>query len=146
MKKNIKDHSNTEFSQLCYYQMKWRNNKDFQTLAQNRRNIDSLGKLQDWTKHKWILLILSNLLIRSNTNSQTTILKFFWDQYESRISQIAEFSAVETKKSLFISSCIPYARHYNLLLIRNRSWILTIMRPKVNELQKMGKKYTNPGL
>ena len=76
-KKNIKDHSNTEFSQLCYYQMKWRNNKDFQTLAQNRRNIDSLGKLQDWTKHKWILLILSNLLIRSNTNSQTTILKFF---------------------------------------------------------------------
>ena len=105
-KKNIKDHSNTEFSQLCYYQMKWRNNKDFQTLAQNRRNIDSLGKLQDWTKHKWILLILSNLLIRSNTNSQTTILKFFWDQYESRISQIAEFSAVETKKGLFISSCI----------------------------------------
>ena len=45
--KNIKDHSNTEFSQLCYYQMKWRKNKDFQTLAQNRRNIDSLGKLQD---------------------------------------------------------------------------------------------------
>ena len=44
--KNIKDHSNTEFSQLCYYQMKWRKNKDFQTLAQNRRNIDSLGKLQ----------------------------------------------------------------------------------------------------
>ena len=47
VKKIIKDHSNTEFSQLCYYQMKWRKNKDFQTLAQNRRNIDSLGKLQD---------------------------------------------------------------------------------------------------
>ena len=45
--KNIKDHSNTEFSQLCYYQMKWRKNKDFRILAQNRRNIDSLGKLQD---------------------------------------------------------------------------------------------------
>ena len=47
VKKIIKDHSNTEFSQLCYYQMKWRKNKDFQTLAKNRRNIDSLGKLQD---------------------------------------------------------------------------------------------------
>ena len=55
---NIKDYSNTEFSQLCYYQMKWRNNKDFQTLAQNRRNINSLGKLQDYTTTTYIKLVL----------------------------------------------------------------------------------------
>ena len=36
---------------------------------------------------------------------------------------------------------IPYARHYNPLLIRNRSWILTIHKAKghINELQKVGK-------
>ena len=38
--------------------MKWRNNKDFQTLAQNRRNINSLGKLQDYTTTTYIKLVL----------------------------------------------------------------------------------------
>ena len=41
---------------------------------------------------------------------------------------------------------ILYARHHNLLLVRNRSWILTIHKKRsqyINELQKVGKKYTN---
>ena len=38
---------------------------------------------------------------------------------------------------------LPYACHYYPLLIRNRSWMLTINRTKryLNELQKVGKKY-----
>ena len=40
---------------------------------------------------------------------------------------------------------IPYARHHSPLLIRNRSWILTIHKPLEKTffgLQKVGKKYT----
>ena len=51
------------------------------------------------------------------------------------------------KQNCILWVCIPYAHHYNLLLIRNRSWILTIHKAKgtqyINELQKVGKKYTN---
>ena len=31
---------------------------------------------------------------------------------------------------LIVIDCLPYARHYNPLLIRNRSWILTIHKAK----------------
>ena len=55
----------------------------------------------------------------------------------------------------FLKLYLPYARHYNPLLIRNCSWILTIHKARilwknsvknVFYLQKMGWKNTNRGL
>jgi hypothetical protein len=54
--------------------MKWRNNKDFQTLAQNRRNINSLGKFQiKYTIQNLIIFISLNLFFRSNTPTSKTM-------------------------------------------------------------------------
>ena len=40
------------------------------------------------------------------------------------------FEASELKSCIISILYIPYTRHYNPLLIRNRSWILTIHKAK----------------
>ena len=40
----------------------------------------------------------------------------------------------------FVKDKLPYARHYNPLLIRNRSWILTIHKAKGHSTQVNFKK------
>ena len=37
--------------------------------------------------------------------------------------------------------CIPYARHYNPLLIRNRSWILTIHKARILRKKPLEKTF-----
>ena len=40
------------------------------------------------------------------------------------------------------SNCqIPYARHYNPLLIRNRSWILTILKARILRIKALEKTF-----
>ena len=54
-----------------------------------------------------------------------------------------EWSLIKTssKHFLCIWNQLPYARHYNPLLIRNRSWILTIYKARILRKQSIEKTF-----
>ena len=103
---------------------------------------------------KWFISFISQSDLKSKFFSAFQIL-LYTDAMEISTFYTTFNHSQLTRQQNSPKNQIPYARHYKPLLIRNRSWILTIHKARI--LRKKGpwktifglqvsKKYTNPGL
>ena len=88
---------------------------------------------------------MTNATVLSGKNPPLNI--YFWQLYEDELEDnmlwlsiavlitaifgVAGVAMAAGKEILIKEWQLPYARHYSLLLIRNRSWILTIHKARI---------------
>ena len=67
---------------------------------------------------------------------------FYWFPFD-RWSKLKDGPSILIHYFFFVFNALPYERHYNLLLIRNCSWILTIHKTKIIRKKPLEKTFFN---